>query len=165
MRLVIPTLLAVGCAADPAPTSSTPAAVSSTVGPVTLARDLPDPSALVAHGDLLFVASYGDDFGDGGRLLRIPKAGGASLELASTHGITAVARDGTTLFWGGDNKIGRVNEDGTDKHILVDGGAAVDGSLVVDATNVYWVTTAGELRRVARAGGTPVTVVSEGLNA
>jgi hypothetical protein len=89
-----------------------------------------------------------------------PKA--SAFELYSGQDYpTALAFDGTTVFWSTGTKMMTGSLCGDAATVLVDGEPS-PLAMAVDATAAYWIAAAvpGGVRTVARAGGTPTTLAS-----
>jgi hypothetical protein len=81
-----------------------------------------------------------------GRIMKVPKRGGESVELASgIYHPWAVAVDGTHAYWVTNSDVGpsfggvfKVPLEGGDAVPLVASGEAFAGDILVNATHVYW---------------------------
>jgi hypothetical protein len=85
-----------------------------------------------------------------GNVSSVPKAGGATLTLATgLHAPGAIAVDAASAYWG--------DTDGTIKKVPLAGGSVTTlaanqspgygtNQIAVDATSVYWTTSAGIIR-------------------
>jgi hypothetical protein len=104
---------------------------------------------------------------------RVALAGGAPQKIVDTPADLAIAVDDAYVYWadrGTANEhatsLNRAPKAGGPPEVLYAGTdvfrGAIDGSLVVDATNVYWVSTvaAGVVATIPKTGGPPSTLVS-----
>jgi len=88
-----------------------------------------------------------------GKILRIPKAGGAAVELGEHNSsMPRMAIDNRTLFFTGNRAILSMPIGGGPLTILAQDDSHPPSSLAIDAGAVYY-SAGGEVRRVAKAGG------------
>ena len=95
---------------------------------------------------------------------RVPVMGGATVSLATAGAFRCIAADTENVYWTdqgvgtGTGIVAKVSKAGGEVTTLVAGGHRDQFSIAVDDTSVYW--TDGSLMRVAKNGGTPVTLLS-----
>jgi hypothetical protein len=104
-----------------------------------------------------------------GSVVRLAKDGGAPITLASGmfQQPSYIVVDATNAYW---SNFGSSSTDGTVMKMPLEGGdvvtvassqAGIDG-LTEDATSLYWI--AHGVVRIAKAGGTPLTLAPAGTN-
>jgi hypothetical protein len=103
----------------------------------------------------------------GGYVLKVPKAGGEVVALATGDRLSGIAVDGTSVYWVAGTSDA---SSGAIMKVPVSGGtpttlASRPGSpahLAVDASYVYWgeEPAAGAIMKVSLTGGAPTTVAS-----
>jgi hypothetical protein len=111
---------------------------------------------------------YWTDCGDptGGYVLKVPKAGGEVVTLASGDRLSGIAVDDTNVYWVAGTSDG---SSGAIMKVPVGGGTpttlatrpGAPAHLVVDASYAYWVELVqGVVMKVPLSGGAPVGVAS-----
>jgi hypothetical protein len=115
-----------------------------------------------------FDSVYVDDYGSGGRLLRIAKSDGTITPIASGS-IFDIKVFGSLLYWttstfgGTDGRVSRAALDGTSRQDIATGQATAS-SLFVDASGVYWLVgngaTDGAVMRLGPTDTAPIAFAS-----
>lgn len=85
---------------------------------------------------------------------RVPKAGGETVELAKDQdGLSALAVDGTHVYWAGVEAIWRVPKAGGKAQTLAS-NISVPMGFALDGSYAWWYSvTAGKIARVSKKGG------------
>lgn len=124
-------------------------------GPTTMLVEGWYSEGLGVDAENVYCAGYRPTYG--GRILRVPKAGGAVVELAVGSNPRGVAVRSGWVFWT-DQAAGTVNRTPTKggvTEVIAAGEGPVD-AIVADASCVYWITNRSPLtdrpavRRAAR---------------
>jgi hypothetical protein len=129
---------------------------------LALAGGLTDPLDLALDADAVYFTDATD-----GTISRVARGGGAVTVLARNQAKPArIAVDATHVYW--SNVLGasvmRARKDGSGQPELL-ASAVAPTDLVAIADSVYWVdngATTHELRKVPRAGGTPILLATCG---
>jgi hypothetical protein len=117
--------------------------------PISVADPAGTPNDLALDGDHLYWTNTGQ--GDAGAVMALPRAGGASVVLASGGHPRALALDDCTLYWSGDYGIAAMPRAGGGSTILT----KIDDAIVCLAVTPTELLAMGEsgLRHVSLAGG------------
>jgi hypothetical protein len=114
----------------------------------TLASGQLCPGVIALDADYVYWGNY---YYLGASVLRVPKAGGATVELAKNEVyVSGIAVNSTTVYWSGQDNgagyshIGRVPKEGGTASFF---DTKASAALALDATHVYWVDS------VAMGGG------------
>jgi len=114
-------------------------------------------TGITVAGDYLYWAEAG--LGEGA-ILKIPVDGGVAVTLASGQidrlGISVF---GSNVYFGGSSNIEDVPSDGGLPVLLTPADAGGVVQIAVNATHVYWTSSAGTLMTVPIDGGVPVALV------
>ena len=102
-------------------------------------------------------------FANGFTIKRVPAAGGrVERVFIGNASVRDIGLDGSNVYWleaGPTLGVRSLPRAGGGALTLATGAAAVDAVLRLDATHVYWLEHEDAVRRVAKTGGTPETVV------
>jgi hypothetical protein len=129
---------------------------------LALASGLTDPLDLALDPDAVYFTDATE-----GTISRVARGGGAVSVLARNQGKPArIAVDATHVYWSNVSgaSVMRAPKDGSGSPELL-ASAVAPTDLVAIADSVYWVNnsaTTHELRKVPRAGGTPVVLATCG---
>jgi hypothetical protein len=141
-----------------------PAGASTGPGLVTLASGQVCPWGMAIDATNVYWTTCGDP--TGGAVMKVPKAGGQPMALATGDRLSGIAVDGTNVYWiagSEDASTGAVMK------VPVNGGLATTltprpgppAHIAVDDTSVYWTEMMeGAVMKVALGGGTPALVAS-----
>lgn len=134
--------------------------------PIKLAQNQKYPNAIATDGSNVYWTNLGDTSGDG-RVMRVPRAGGAPVTLAGgQRGTQGIAVGGGNVYWFAQQT------DGTFALLKVPAAGGLPTSLVsglgapttmaADADSVYW---GPNLSRVRACGGPPITLAPGSVSA
>jgi len=136
-------------------------------GLVMLASGLTCPWGMAIDATSVYWTTCGDP--TGGYVLKVPKAGGEVVTLASGDRLSGIAVDATSVYWvagTSDASSGAIMKvtvgGGTPKTLATRPGPPAH--LALDDSYVYWSEQmGGAIMKVALAGGAPTTVASANL--
>jgi hypothetical protein len=153
-------LLALACAACSNPKAPTQA-------PRALTSRARGEGAIAIDADNVYWIDRGTEVPDpaqkGGKVSRVPKAGGLPKELTGNLGWPkGLVMDADALYWAGfvEGKIFKLDKRGATLTVLTEGQTS-PRDLAIDATDVFFVTTPGEVKRVPKSGGPAVTLAHD----
>jgi hypothetical protein len=133
---------------------------------VTLASGLTSAGCVAVDAGNVYwvIGSTGPRFE--GAVMKTPREGGAVTTLASGEGFPwpcHIALDETSVYWGGQSAdtVRKVSQNGGSITTLASGQPAT-GGLAVDATSVYWTGGYAGVMKMARGGGAPVLLATQG---
>ncbi|MDI1430272.1 hypothetical protein [Polyangium sorediatum] len=126
--------------------------------PVVLVSGAERLSGVLADGDHVYFTQYGA----GGAVLRVPKAGGAIETVVPASAWTeSLVADASSLYFMDGDRVMRASKDGSGTSLLADNEEG-SMSIAVDASFVYWIALADQaVRRVSKSGGTPDTLAKD----
>ena len=131
-------------------------------GQLAINSMLSDGQAVYWVNSLQQVPLFGQDAGWGGLMRATPDGGVSSLWLKNSVGSNALARCGTTLYWGtNDGEVFALDVDGGQPEQLASRGAHVSiWRIACDGSALYWDEFESGLVKLELDGGSPTVWVS-----